>query len=162
MNAVRPYDRIGLNGATVGEPHFNAVAPSVEIHALSVDDNRFRITVAYRIKQDRVQVSAVDVEVGKAIPLDPRAADRYFTDDVTRAAVSHSQEPRQEANGCKRFAQAERFEYASCIGADLDACPNLAERGRALKDFYANTVALESQRRRQAANTGTNDCNLHR
>jgi hypothetical protein len=162
VNAIRTYDRIGLNGATIGEPHFNAVAPGVEVHALGVDDNRLRIAVAYRIKQDRVQVRTVDVEVGKAIPLDPRAADRYFTDDFTRTTVSHSQEPRQEANGCERFAQAKRFEYASCIGADLDTCPNLAERGRALKDFYANTVALESQRRRQAANTGTNDCNPHR
>ena len=164
MEAVGANDELRRNGSAGLEVQFDIIGRLREPDALAVQMNRVGFGLQQRPRQDVVQIAAMDGDVGKAIALDQFHAELKHRPGLPGIPQPDRFAGRQHLHLLKRILQSKRMENAGAVGADLHTGAELAQFRRLLVDFDIDPTPDQGQRRREPADTATDndDFVLHR
>ena len=133
-----------------------------------VDSGQFRaqlqrtgLCAFERLGQDCHQIGAVQRHIGRAPAPLCRFAQRNLQDLARAAAIAQRDRRRALSRRGHRLADAQRIQHAHRIGAELQACAHLFERGGLFDDAHVMPLARQRQRGGQPGNASTGDQDAH-
>jgi hypothetical protein len=158
VHAIGTDHRVGDNLAAVreGERHPGAVRRDAhELLALVHAVGR------YDIGERRMQVAAMEREIGRAVALLDRAAERMLVGDRARHRVAVERGDRRERHVAQPRLDAEAAMHLHGVRALLDAGADARECFRLLIDLGLDADAAQRRRGRKAADAGADDGDPH-
>ena len=127
MNAVSPDKQVGLDRGAAAEVRHDPVTAILVAFEPVPEQDGVRRAGGQFLAQAFDQVGAVDMDVFCAPPMDGVLAQRDVEDLRPAPAPAHFGGLRAESVAHDAGADAEGVEHLHCIGAELQAGPDLAD-----------------------------------
>src|SRR5262249_5578503 len=125
-----------------------------EVLDAAIGLERDAVVVLARVDEDGMQIVAVGDRIGLLEPLtEARVIERDAGHALAGEGAAHLHGRRPMRLGEYRLFEAEPFERAKDVGAELDAGADLAELGCLFQHPYRKAFARERMRRRQTPDT---------
>ena len=141
MHAVGADHELRRHRRAGFEAQLDVVGGLRKANAFAAQVNSAGFCLQHRLRDDAVQIAAMDGDVGKAVALD-----RFKAEIEQLPALPGVPQPdrlagRQHLNLFQRILEPERMKHAGAVGADLHAGAELAQFRRLLVDIDVDAAA---------------------
>ena len=152
-----PTTRSARQGSPCSNDTLTASGASSQRHRARIQHQCLRIERMHGGAQCIVQIVAVQLEVGRTVPLFVGFAQRQAVQQLAVVETAELERLGPHRMWLERCAQTQAIEHLHRVGAHLDTGTDLAEHGRLFGDANAVPALQQRGRGRQAAEAGADD-----
>ena len=157
MQPICTDDELCLHRLRIVEREFNAIVRLPHTDTFAAEVHEIGLFTHQRLRNDAVQVAAMDGDVRKAVACLGLGAEIEQLPGLPGVPKPDRLAGRQHLNLLQRRFQPKRMQNADAVGADLHTGPELAQLRRLFVNFDVDATPEERQRRRKTADAGSDN-----